>query len=157
MSDDDNAHPIASRPREDEYALSSEERERLQAMTVRDPDDLLAPRRSSVVTSAVGISVLCHVAILAVTSIALFADWQQRGVKLPAAIRAEKKQEVEAEKQAERDAKIAAEREALAATANTGAGPSDSPLAGGDPVLPGENDREKPATTIDLDDIDLGL
>ncbi len=157
MSDVRSSTPDAS---QGEYVLSAKERDRLQSMDVVDPDDLLAPRRAAVLTSAVGISVLCHVAILAVTSIALFADWQEWGVKLPATIRAAKKDLLEIEKQAERDAKLAAEREALAA-AGAAAGPANgagpSPPAGGDPVLPGSGDREKPATKVDLDDIDLGL
>lgn len=162
MSDTINMNPEPLPPSKNGYELSAQERGRLEAIQVSDPDDLLQPSRSSALPTSVVVSILCHVVLLAVTSITLFGDWQEYGVKMPAAIRAEKKQEREDEEQRLRDAKIEAARiEAVAAqgsgddTANPDDGGNDDPSSGDPP--PGEEERADPTSTFNLDDIDLGL
>jgi len=163
MGDVTNLQRMSLQSGDNGYELDADERSRLEAMDIRDPDELLTPPRSSSLTFAVGIAVICHVAIVAVTSLALFADWRQYGVKLPADIRAEKKQELEDAKQQERDAKIEAERAEAAAEQGNETGDSnpdagnDSPPAAVDASPPPEGEHEKPTDSFDLDDIDLGL
>jgi|GEM_PF-3628994 len=155
------------------YELSAEERSRLESLDVKDPDELLKTSRLPGMPISVIVSLLCHAALLAATSLALFADWQERGVKMPAAIRADKKQEKEAEEERIREAKIAAEREAASknqdadeGTPATGSG--DDATTGGsgndtdpaeptDSLLPRDEDREDPASSFNIDDINLDL
>jgi cytoskeletal protein RodZ len=144
------------------YSLSAEERKRLEEMAVRDPDELLAPSRSSFLTWAAVVSILCHVAVLAATSAAVFSDWRQYGRKSPATNRAEKKQALDDAKQAERDAKMAAQRESAAKAATADGGPGDAPPAetpstADETSSPDDNDREKPPESFNIDDIDLDL
>ena len=162
MSDGKDRQPSSEQHHPAGYRLSPDEQQRLTEMTVRDPDELLGSTRSSRLPLAVIVSILCHAAILAATSAALFADWRQYGLKLPATIRTEKQQLREAEEQADRDAKIRAEREA-AADDETPEGTADGVPGSGSESTDGEvsspenEDGEGSPRSFSIDEIDLGL
>jgi hypothetical protein len=151
------AHGSADRPE-----LSAAERSRLEAVTVGDPDELLQESSVGRLTGAFSASLLVHVLVLALTSVPLFIAWSQYGLALPADIRAMKKKENEEAQKIARDAELAKQREEAAAKQqqaeeNQGDRKSAAPKTADKGKAPIDQKREKPASSFNIEDLDLDL
>ncbi len=93
--------------------FSQEQRTRLEQLQVTNPDVILTARTSTATPVSIAIAVVAHVVILGVTSVALFADWSNYGVHLPATIRTMKEEEA-AKAAAAEQTKLEAEQTAKA-------------------------------------------
>jgi hypothetical protein len=140
--------------------LSPEDRRRLEAVATVDPDTLLAPAGRSIIGRTVLVSVVCHAAIIGLTSFALFADWGEYGVHTPNTIKRLKREQAEEARRREReaaDAKAARERVAAeaAGTPDRDGSATDKPPA--EAPKPKEVDPLNPLESFELDERDLGL
>ena len=150
----------------DSPTLSDDERKKLEAIPVRDPDDLLRQKRGSIIVMALVLSVAAHVALIGLTSFPLFADWKTYGVHMPARLDELKEEEAEKKRLAEQQAKLLAKKEEAAREEASKPGetnpeptpdPKDPDPAKPDQTKPPEGDTEDPLKKFDLNDSDLGL